>query len=298
MPSYATLLRDHLAALNLSYARRLKLAHVTSYGSGRTVVYSPAEDGASHGNFHPASYAAIAANPEWRKRLSKAHTHKKKLPQPNETSARAWCELDACTSSDALLMNIFCSPGLARHAAVASLLAVDPSVMPQFGFKPRVPRTSTTGDATEIDMRLGDLLVEAKLTESNFQRRDVAAVERYRDFESVFDRESLPRSKPKLQLIHDHDLGELLVTVPGQRYESYQMIRNILAAYALDCRLCVLIDARRSDLREQYHAVLRAVRDAELRTRCTLLTWQELAAAVPADLKVFLAEKYGIVSQP
>jgi hypothetical protein len=43
-----------------------------------------------------------------------------------------------------------------------------------------------------------------------------------------------------------------------------------------------------------WYQVLRAVRPAELRCRLKLLTWQELAAVVPADLQRFLAEKYGI----
>jgi hypothetical protein len=97
-----------------------------------------------------------------------------------------------------------------------------------------------------------------------------------------------------MKLIHDHDDGDVLVAVPGEKYDCYQMIRNALAAYALDCRLCVLIHESRSDLREQYYAVLRAVRSADLRTRCTILTWQELAAALPSRLQDFLAEKYGI----
>jgi hypothetical protein len=110
----------------------------------------------------------------------------------------------------------------------------------------------------------------------------------------VFDGDALPRSKPKLKLIHDHDYGEMLVPVPGDRYECYQMIRNILAAYALDCRLCVLIHESRVDLFEQYHAVLRAVRYADIRTRCAILTWQELAGTLPRQLQSFLSDKYAI----
>jgi hypothetical protein len=72
------------------------------------------------------------------------------------------------------------------------------------------------------------------------------------------------------------------------------MICNILAPSALECRLCVLIHEARLDLREQYHAVLRAVRDADIRTRCTILTWQKLAGVLPRTLQAFLTEKYGI----
>jgi hypothetical protein len=42
-------------------------------------------------------------------------------------------------------------------------------------------------------MRLGSLLVEAKLTEGDFQAKAAAVVEGYRDFDAVFERELLPR---------------------------------------------------------------------------------------------------------
>jgi len=40
--------------------------------------------------------------------------------------------------------------------------------------------------------------------------------------------------------------------------------------------------------------VMRAVRDAALRTRLGLVTWQEIAALLPARVQRFLEEKYGI----
>ena len=67
-------------------------------------------------------------------------------------------------------------------------------------------------DRTEVDMRLGRLLVESKLTESDFQTAPASLVEDYRDVEEVFDMASLPR-------------------LDG-RYVSYQLIRNVLAAYS------------------------------------------------------------------
>jgi hypothetical protein len=57
-----------------------------------------------------------------------------------------------------------------------------------------------------------------------------------------------------------------------------------------------LCDARRSDLVEQWHTILRAVPGAALRCQLSLLTWQELTATLPAPLQEFLAEKYGIQS--
>jgi hypothetical protein len=184
---------------------------------------------------------------------------------------------------------------LKDHAAI-SLLGLrtgegDDALIPHFGFKARCSSCQWHNDATEIDMRLDDLLVESKLTESDFQRKDIAVVEAYRDFDVVFDREMLPHSRPKRRLEHDPDLGDVLVEVPCPRYE---MIRNVLAAYARQSCLCVLIHECREDVLEQYYAVLRAVRDSNLRMRCTILTWKELSGTVPARLKDFLSEKYGI----
>jgi hypothetical protein len=55
-----------------------------------------------------------------------------------------------------------------------------------------------------------------------------------------------------------------------------------------------LTDARRVDLIEAWHQVLRAVLPASLRCRLQLLTWQELGAALPAELQQFMLGKYGI----
>jgi hypothetical protein len=126
-------------------------------------------------------------------------------------------------------------------------------------------------------MRIGDLLVEAKLTESDFQCSDAEVVEGYRDFAEVFERRSLPRD--------------------GKRYVSYQLIRNVLAAHAMQCSFCVMADARRPDLQEAWFAVIRCVRILDLRLRCKMITWQELAEVLPEELQSFLAEKYGIATR-
>ena len=78
-------------------------------------------------------------------------------------------------------------------------------------------------------------------------------------------------------------------------YAGYQLIRNVLAAYAEGCSFCVLHDERRPDLREAWFEVMAAVRSAEMRVRCKVLTWQELAAWLPDSLQEFLDLKYGIV---
>lgn len=129
-------------------------------------------------------------------------------------------------------------------------------------------------ERTEIDMKLGSVLFEAKLTESDFQTQKAPIVEGYRDLKEVFDCRKLPRR--------------------GQEYVSYQLLRNVLAAYALNLSFCVFLDARRPDLREQWYTVMKCVRSMDLSTRCKVLTWQELAKVLPARLQEFLDSKYGI----
>ena len=122
-----------------------------------------------------------------------------------------WKELDCCNSSDALLMNIFCHPEVLERSPVRALLGIESKAVPEFGFKPRTPLLKAKRDNTEIDMKLGELLVEAKLTESNFQFASVALISRYRDLEEIFDVSELPTRNGK--------------------QGGYQLIRGTLAAY-------------------------------------------------------------------
>ena len=229
-------------------------------------------------------------------------------------------ELDSSNSSDALLMNIFCHPGVFNgHTlapSVATLLNVDPTAQPCFGINPGVPLKTiratrktakrstqtieptpaaplsdselwtlepppapidqTLTDRTEIDLQLDNLFLEAKLTETNFQTAAPRLIERYRDLEIIFDLTRLPQK-------------------PTGAIQGYQLIRNVLAAYASDAGFCVLSDTRRRDLIEIWYSVLSAVHSHTFATRLKLLTWQELATTLPQDLQQFLETKYGIV---
>jgi hypothetical protein len=268
---YASLLRTDLLARNALYAAHEQLAHVTSSGAMPVVIYQAPACGMKHGNFISASYRALQRRPQWRRRLEKVHS------QANCSLTKGdwvWKELDSSMSSDALLMNIFCYPGVTSRRDISLILGTETGVLPEFGFKPRVPLTSGFTERTEIDMKLGTVLFEAKLTESGFQTQKAEIVEGYRDLKEVFECRKLPRRS-----------GE---------YVSYQLLRNVLAAYALDLSFCVLLDARRPDLIEDWYAVMKCVRSADLRTRCKILTWQELSAALPTRLQRFLDMKYGI----
>lgn len=308
---YAAQIRQELLLRNRRHARGR--AHVESYGNPSVVVYAP-ED-CRHGNFFDPAYSAIAANPQWMRRFDKVHASAAHtLPK----AERRWRELDSCISSDALLMNIFCTPGVADSPALRSALGIEPEAEIILGWKARVPLGNGRFDRTEVDMRFGSLLVEAKLTEGDFQMRLAPFVEAYRDFDLVFDRDLLPRveiavARPKRASEFSENYSqefESIVADPGSfavidpvvrppsepGYASYQLIRNVLAAYATQSSFCVMHDERRPDLREAWFRVMSAVKDADMRTRLKVIAWQELAAYLPADLQEFLDLKYGIVA--
>jgi len=269
---YASALRQELIARNSSYASLKRLPHVTSYGELPVVVYQQSECGRHHGNFIAASYRAILRRPGWRKRLQKVHAQgRRSLPAKDGS----WRELDSSLSSDALLMNIFCYPGVTRRMEVCSILGLEPGSVPEFGFMPRIPLLSEAIERTEVDMKLGNKIFEAKLTEGDFQIQCTELVEQYRDLREVFEPRQLPRTKRK--------------------YVSYQLIRNVLAAHVLDLDFCTLLDARRPDLLEDWYEVVRCIRFAGLRAKCKVLTWQELTPSLPAALQRFVSLKYGIV---
>ncbi len=312
---YASQLRQELTLRNRAYARGH--AHVESYGGNPVIVFAP--DGDRHGNFFDPAYAAIIRNPDWLRRFDKVHAQAaRSLPKPQLDPHRRWRELDSSMSSDALLMNIFCTPGVAESAAVRNMLGVDDGAVPLFGWKARVPLASGRFDRTEVDMRFGSLLVEAKLTEVGFQVRIAAIVEAYRDFDEVFDRDQLPRveiptsrwlrasefpedeSQEFESILADPELFSPVDTSfrpsGDEGYASYQLIRSVLAAHASNCSFCVIHDERRPDLRAEWFQIMSAVKSAEMRTRLKVLTWQELAAILPPALQQFLDLKYGIVA--
>lgn len=342
---YAIELRHELGLRNRHWARLRE--HVESYGNPPVIVYAPVHptdedlsvgtppehptnEGLSlasivpvarHGNFFDPAYAAIIEKSDWMRRFDKIHAQGKSLPRAE--SGRRWREIDSSMSSDALLMNVFCTPGVAASAATRGALGVEAEIAPVFGWRARVPFNSGRFDRTEVDMRWGSLLVEAKLTEGDFQTRASTIVEGYRDFDAVFDRELLPRvqlrkSRRRTAAEFAEEFSQEWEGVAGDEeaarnyqagivanarqaekaeagYEGYQLIRNVLAAYAEGCSFCVLHDARRPDLREKWFQVMAAVKHAEMRTRCKVLTWQELAPLLPFELQGFLDLKYGIV---
>jgi hypothetical protein len=310
-PWSASLLRRDLNARAQHLATTNRLLHEQTTGREPSIIFGR-DDQARHGNFHPASYAAIHSNPDWQRRLTKVHTAHRRSRARADWS---WMELDCANSSDALLMNIFCHPqvfnGNTLAAPIANLLGVEPTTQPNFGIHPGVPLRSGLKDRTEIDLQLNNLFVEAKLTETSFQTARPSLIERYRDLEAVFDPDRLPRkliyspaSHPPVEDFSQIEEAEF-PTPPSPNpppktsrtlIDGYQLIRNVLAAYASDASFCVLCDARRHDLIETWYSILSAVYRPTFAARLKLLTWQELSAHLPADLQQFLNTKYGIIS--
>ena len=269
-------LRNELNARALQYARSRGLLHAVSDGVSPSVIFGRDEEG-RHGNFHAVTFRRICADAQWALRLKKAHTASRRM---HVRSDWRWMELDCASSSDALLMNVFCHPAALDDARLRGLLGVQREDRPRLGYKPGVPLKNGRFDQTEVDMKLGDLLVEAKLTEADFQLASVAKLARYRDLQAVFGEECVTSAWP--------------AGGPAQR--GYQVMRGILAAYATGGRFCLLCDARRTDLIEVWYAVLCRVQCAELRTRIMLVTWQELTLVLPSPLRELLALKYGITA--
>jgi hypothetical protein len=263
-------LRRELSARNQQIALTTGSVHETTAADVPSVIFGRNES-REHGNFYPASYRNICTRPEWARRLAKVHTGSRRAAP---RAGWRWRELDCANSSDALLMNVFCCRRTLRNSALGSMLGVPSGLIPQFGYRPAIPLRGGRTDRTEIDMKLGDLMIEAKLTETDFQTAPARMIERYRDLDEVFDREEL--------------------TMSGGIVPGYQLIRGVLAAHATGGSFCVLCDARRPDLIEKWYSVTRAVRSCVLRCRLQLLTWQELTAVLPRSLQKFLAAKYGI----
>jgi hypothetical protein len=226
-----------------------------------------------HGNFYPASYRNICVNPQWARRLAKVHTASRK---PSPATGRRWMKLDCVNSSDALLMKIFCHRRTVAGRDLSSMLGISPGLAPAFGFRPGIPLRNGRTDRTEIDMKLGNLLVEAKLTEADFQKAPTRMIERYRDIAEVFVLGALRKS--------------------GDVVFGYQLIRGVLATHATGGSFCVFCDNRRAGPDRGWYSVMRAVRSCVLRCRLQLMTWQELSGALPRPLQKFIATKYGIAT--
>jgi hypothetical protein len=271
--NYSAELRGILAAKARIYAR---VNHLDTYeslntrASDRTVLFVQDEHSGSHGNFLNSSFSRILGNKIWLSRLAKRHSQPLALPEERRAKAK---ELDSSNSSDALLMNIFCYPDVGTTDLLALLRMTDWE-SPRFGVKCLLPGERARRP-TELDMVIGKVSFEAKLTEHDFTSKIEEIVLRYSDLANVFDVESLQQIKGK--------------------FASYQLIRNVLAAHQQDCRFVLLCDSRRPDLVQHWKRIRESIRDSDLQARCGQISWQQIAARVPPPLQRFMEDKYGMV---
>lgn len=225
-------------------------------------------------NFHSKSWEIIKNNSSYLKRTLKTHNYKGFIGIVPKIM-----EMQSSNSSDALAMNIFCYPDFMKWNGVKKLFGITDFSDIQFGFKAKVKKlySENEEDATEIDIRINDdILIECKLTEDEFTKKDKKEVLKYVMFEKIFHKD---------KLIQDDN-----------RYSNYQLIRNILAAEQHDSRFILICDIRRPDLAKSFYQTIRCIKDdyIDLRTKCEIIYWQDIAQVVGKELKYFLNEKYRI----
>ncbi len=209
-------------------------------------------------SFFPETYGNICTNVDYKKRLDKPHSN-----VPN------FKEMQSSNSSDALLMNFFAHPQIKEWKSVRDLLSINKSDNIEFGWNPQFP--NETNHKTEIDMKIGNSIFEAKLTEKDFTSKELQIVLGYSNVEKLIDLQSLT---------HDNVVS------------NYQLIRNLLTAKQYDYRFNLLIDESRIDLIREFYKVKNAITDQQLGEKFNFITWQEISNCVGADLKQFITEKY------
>ncbi len=248
--SLRSLIRSH----SIEYAKKNSLPY-TEYKTA--IIFDNIAD-----NFLPTSYDCIEKKKAWSERLNKRHSQVQNV-----------CEMQSSNSSDALLMNIFCHPKIDSWKGIRKLFGVS-EINPEFGIKPELRLKSGQGDRTEIDLAFGNILVEAKLTETDFTQKSVSAVKNYIDVENIFHFNHLPNN--------------------GENIFHYQIIRNIIASVQLNKRHILLCDDRRGNLIRNYYEVVKCIKDIGIRKNCGIIFWQDIFSKVGRELKQFLSEKYGI----
>jgi len=215
-------------------------------------------------NFNKDSFDNIHKNNDWKSRLAKRHTH---FPDQNIY------EMQSANSSDALLMNIFCHPQFTKWIGPKKLLKIEKYDDITFGWNP-IFKNENPKQRTEIDLKINntDIIIEAKLTESDFTSKEIDYVERYEKIFTVFDKNQLK--------------------ITNGKYENYQLIRNILAAKKYNSQFILLIDETRIDLIRHFYETINAVKDINLVNNLRFITWQEITELTGISLKEYIENKY------
>lgn len=209
-------------------------------------------------SFHPDTYRNIINNKNYVERIKKIHP---KVP--------SILEMQSSNSSDALLMNFFAHPKIKEWKGVRDLVSISSSDDIEFGWNP--VHENENNYKTEIDIRIGNSIIEAKLTEEDFKSKKLNVVLRYLDVEKIVD----------LQVLTKNDI-----------VSNYQLIRNLITARKYGYKFTLLIDASRIDLLREFYKVKGAIIDKSFAANFNFITWQEMTNCVGDDLKNYITEKY------
>ncbi len=259
--SFSEILRKNLKQSALEYISEHEISGERYQIFDSAIIFQTKEDDYSDNpNFHTKSLKAILNNEDWRVRLAKIHSHFKD----------GTTEMASSNSSDALLMNIFCHPDFFTWSGPKKNLGFADET-PEFGWNPELEFETRN---TEVDMKLGDNIYEAKLTESDFTEKKIDGLtERYPGIDDIFYLEDL---------------------MNGNKVRHYQLLRNIYAAYKKDKSFRLICDARRPELISALYETTCAIKDYDSRKKIGFITWQHIASYTGKDLKEFLKLKYGI----
>jgi hypothetical protein len=149
-------------------------------------------------NFMPETFENIEKHSNWYKRTQK------KLERVPDIF-----EMQSSKSSDALLMNIFCYPDFINWEKPRELLKIDNYNCMKFGWNPEflyekrkfeyLQKEGKENEfhPSEIDLKIGDSIFEAKLTEENFGEKEIKTIQKYDGFKSVFDEDVLEKQTIK-----------------------------------------------------------------------------------------------------
>ena len=208
-------------------------------------------------SFHDETFKNIVGNVHF-KRLAKSHP-----------TAPGFLEMQSSNSSDALLMNFFSHPRIKESKSLRKLLSFKLSDDIEFGWNPK--HENETRHKTEIDMKIGMSIFEAKLIESDFKSKTLDVVLRYNDVENLIDLKPLIKN--------------------GLVY-NYQLIRNAVTAKIYNYKFYLIVDETRVDLILEFNKVKNLIIDKSLKENFSFITWQEIAKYVEIDLKNYVTKKY------
>lgn len=212
-------------------------------------------------NFLGKTYKSIQNQDSWRLKLKKPHS------QFNDGTL----EMQSSNSSDALLMNIFCFPNFFTWKGPTQLLGIDQKDTVEFGWNPKF-NNETPENPTEIDLKIGNSIFEANLTEKSFTKKRVEVVKMYQDFDIVFNEDILLDGEGNIN--------------------HYQLVRNILTAHKYELKFSVLLDSSRIDLIKALLETVKAIKIPELRRKVDFITWQELVDVCGKELKEYISSRY------